>query len=154
MLCISRLAEINSNFTVPQASKSVVQDRNIVPSMKLVRVEMCLCLTRHHEFAVVVDVPTSGRKQRVNHDRFTPVAGHFFFLASNSHVSVLLHPKRTNRGCDDDAPYGNNVQVTHTFKEFRRTHQDKWEESHKARFSRDQLDTFDDVLGGAHSYFV
>ncbi|CAN0554342.1 unnamed protein product, partial [Ectocarpus sp. 8 AP-2014] len=45
-------------------------------------------------------------------------------------------------------------QVTHTFKEFRRTHQDKWEESHKARFSRDQLDTFDDVLGGAHSYFI
>ncbi|CAM9110826.1 unnamed protein product [Ectocarpus sp. 4 AP-2014] len=44
--------------------------------------------------------------------------------------------------------------VTHTFKEFRRTHQDKWEESHKARFSRDQLDTFDDVLGGAHSYFI
>lgn len=45
-------------------------------------------------------------------------------------------------------------QVTHTFKEFRRTHQDKWEESHKARFSREQLDTFDDVLGGAHSYFI
>ncbi len=45
-------------------------------------------------------------------------------------------------------------QVTHTFKEFRRTHQDKWEESHKLRFSRDQLDTFDDVLGGAHSYFI
>ena len=46
------------------------------------------------------------------------------------------------------------TQVTHTFKEFRRTHQDKWEESHKARFSREQLDTFDDVLGGAHSYFI
>ncbi|CAN0554125.1 unnamed protein product, partial [Ectocarpus sp. 8 AP-2014] len=47
-----------------------------------------------------------------------------------------------------------DLQVTHTFKEFRRTHQDKWEESHKARFTRDQLDTFDDVLGGAHSYFI
>lgn len=45
-------------------------------------------------------------------------------------------------------------QVTHTFKEFRQTHQDKWQESHKASFTRDQLDTFDDVLGGAHSYFV
>ncbi|CAN0533634.1 unnamed protein product, partial [Ectocarpus sp. 12 AP-2014] len=53
---------------------------------------------------------------------------------------------------NDESP--GRLPVAHTFKEFRRTHQDKWEESHKARFSRDQLDTFDDVLGGAHSYFI
>eukprot|EP00752_Nemacystus_decipiens_P011025 g9797.t1 len=60
------------------------------------------------------------------------------------------------RHVNDDSPGRLPVRqtVTHTFKEFRRTHQDKWEESHKARFSREQLDTFDDVLGGAHSYFI
>eukprot|EP00903_Cladosiphon_okamuranus_P009771 g9290.t1 len=60
------------------------------------------------------------------------------------------------RHVNDESPGRLPVRqtVTHTFKEFRRTHQDKWEESHKARFSREQLDTFDDVLGGAHSYFI
>ncbi|CAM9985713.1 unnamed protein product [Choristocarpus tenellus] len=37
-------------------------------------------------------------------------------------------------------------QVTHAFKDFRRTHQDKWEESHRHKFTRDQLDAFEDVV--------
>lgn len=83
----------------------------------------------------------------------------FFFGVS--HSRLLSCCRRTskqlrllNAALVRPFPYRDRIQVTHTFKEFRRTHQDKWQESHRARFTREQLDTFDDVLGGAHSYFI
>jgi uracil-DNA glycosylase len=42
--------------------------------------------------------------------------------------------------------------VRKTFTDFKRTHQDGWEQSHRLRFTPDELDALSDVLISPHYY--
>jgi Domain of unknown function (DUF3437) len=57
-------------------------------------------------------------------------------VALSRHADAGLHVKET---------------VTHTFKEFKRLHQDNWA-VHSQAFAADQLDVFDDVTVVPHYY--